>query len=54
VPGGSQARPEEVAPARLGRRAVQVFALLAALILIAVLTPGLADVRHRLGDAAPG
>jgi uncharacterized membrane protein YbhN (UPF0104 family) len=54
VPGGSQALPEEVAPARLGRRAVQVFALLAALILIAVVTPGLGDVRDRLGDAAPG
>jgi uncharacterized membrane protein YbhN (UPF0104 family) len=54
VPGGPQALPEEVAPARLGRRVAQVFALLAALILIAVLTPGLGAVRDRLGDAAPG
>jgi uncharacterized membrane protein YbhN (UPF0104 family) len=54
VPGGPQALPDEVAPARLGRRAVQVSALLAALILIAVLTPGLGDVRDRLTEAAPG
>jgi uncharacterized membrane protein YbhN (UPF0104 family) len=54
VPGGPQALPEEVAPARLGRRALQVFALLAALILIALLAPGLGDVRDKLGDVAPG
>lgn len=54
MPGGPQALPEEVAPARLGRRALQVFALLAVLILVAVLTPGLGAVRDRLGDAAPG
>jgi uncharacterized membrane protein YbhN (UPF0104 family) len=54
VPGGPQALPEEVAPARLGRRAVQVFALLVALILIALLTPGLGNVRDRLTEAAPG
>jgi uncharacterized membrane protein YbhN (UPF0104 family) len=54
VPGGRQALPDEVAPARLRRRAVQVFALVAALILIAVLTPGLGDVRDRLTEAAPG
>jgi len=54
VPGGPQSLPDEVAPARLGRRAVQVFALVAALILIAVLTPGLGNVRDLLTEAAPG
>jgi uncharacterized protein (TIRG00374 family) len=54
VSGGQQALPDEVAPARLGRRAVQVCALVAALILIAIVTPGLADVRDRLTEAAPG
>jgi uncharacterized membrane protein YbhN (UPF0104 family) len=54
VPGGPQSLPDEVAPARIGRRAVQVFALVAALILIAVLAPGLGDVRHLLTEAAPG
>jgi uncharacterized protein (TIRG00374 family) len=54
VSGGRQALPEEVAPPRLARRAVQAFAFIAALILIAVLTPGLGGVRDRLADAAPG
>ena len=46
--------PEDLAPGRLGRRALRVVALLAALVLIAVLTPGLDDVRRRLGEAQPG
>ena len=54
MPGGPQSLPDEVAPARLGRRAVQVCGLVAALILIAVLTPGLGDVRDRLTEASPG
>jgi uncharacterized membrane protein YbhN (UPF0104 family) len=54
VSGGSNALPDEVAPGRLGRRALQVFALVVVLILIAVLTPGLGDVRHLLTRAAPG
>jgi uncharacterized protein (TIRG00374 family) len=54
VSGGHQALPDEVAPGRLGRRALQVFALVVVLVLIAVLTPGLADVRHLLARASPG
>ena len=52
--GGYQALPDEVAPGRLGRRALQVFALVVVLVLIAVLTPGLGDVRDLLARAAPG
>jgi uncharacterized membrane protein YbhN (UPF0104 family) len=54
VSGGQTALPDEVAPGKLGRRALQVFALVVVLILIAVLTPGLGDVRHLLTRAAPG
>ena len=54
VSGGHQALPDEVAPQRLTRRALQVFALVVVLILIAVLTPGLGDVRALLERAAPG
>ena len=46
--------PEDLAPGRLGRRALRVVALLAVLVLIAVLTPGLDEVRRRLGEAQPG
>jgi uncharacterized membrane protein YbhN (UPF0104 family) len=54
VSGGQTALPDEVTPGRLGRRALQVFALVVVLILIAVLTPGLDDVRRLLTRAAPG
>ena len=54
VSGGHQALPDDVAPKRLARRALQVFALVVVLILIAVLTPGLGDVRDLLTKAAPG
>ena len=43
--------PEEVAPRRLVRRALQVVALLVVLVLIAVLAPGLGEVRDRLAEA---
>jgi uncharacterized membrane protein YbhN (UPF0104 family) len=45
--------PEHVEPRRLARRALQVIGLLAALVLVAVLAPGLGDVRDRLVDASP-
>jgi uncharacterized protein (TIRG00374 family) len=54
LPGVAQALPDELAPSRLGRRALQVFVLVVVLILIAVLTPGLGDVRDLLGRAKPG
>jgi uncharacterized protein (TIRG00374 family) len=46
--------PEDFAPSRVRRRAAQVFALLALLVLLVVLAPGLGDVRERLARAAPG
>jgi uncharacterized protein (TIRG00374 family) len=52
--GGVDALPDELGPRRLARRLVQVLALLAALVLAALLAPGLGDVRERLADADPG
>jgi uncharacterized membrane protein YbhN (UPF0104 family) len=46
--------PDDLAPGRLGRRALQVVALLAVLVIIALLTPGLDEVRSHLAEAAPG
>jgi uncharacterized protein (TIRG00374 family) len=46
--------PAELAPHRLLRRLLTVVALLAVLALVAVLTPGLGEVRDRLADARPG
>jgi uncharacterized membrane protein YbhN (UPF0104 family) len=54
LPPVAQALPDELAPRHLGRRALEVFALVVVLVLIAVLTPGLGDVRDLLGRAAPG
>jgi uncharacterized membrane protein YbhN (UPF0104 family) len=46
--------PPDVAPRRLARRALEVIVLLAALVLVALLAPGLGEVRTRLKDASPG
>jgi uncharacterized membrane protein YbhN (UPF0104 family) len=46
--------PEDVDPRRLARRALEVIVLLGVLVLVAVLAPGLGEVRDRLKDAAPG
>jgi uncharacterized membrane protein YbhN (UPF0104 family) len=46
--------PDEFAPRRLARRLGLVVVLLAALVLAAVLAPGLGEVKRRLGDASPG
>ncbi|HVP03786.1 MAG TPA: lysylphosphatidylglycerol synthase transmembrane domain-containing protein [Solirubrobacteraceae bacterium] len=46
--------PEELAGSTLVRRALPVALVLAALILIALLAPGLAEVRRRLSGADPG
>jgi uncharacterized protein (TIRG00374 family) len=54
LPGVAQALPDDLSPRRLGRRALQVFALIVVLAAIAVLTPGLGDVRDLLARAAPG
>jgi uncharacterized membrane protein YbhN (UPF0104 family) len=53
-PPGPDALPDELAPRRLLRRVLQVVALLAALVLVALLAPGLGEVRRLLGDASPG
>jgi uncharacterized membrane protein YbhN (UPF0104 family) len=52
--GGAEGLPAELAPRRLLRRLLQVVALLAVIVLVALLAPGLGEVRKRLGDAAPG
>jgi uncharacterized membrane protein YbhN (UPF0104 family) len=52
--GGAEALPDELAPRRLLRRLLQVVALLVVIVLVALLAPGLGEVRQRLGDAAPG
>jgi uncharacterized membrane protein YbhN (UPF0104 family) len=46
--------PDEYQPRRLLKRALPAFALLAALVLIVLLAPGLGDVRDTLVDASPG
>jgi uncharacterized membrane protein YbhN (UPF0104 family) len=45
--------PRELAPRRLLRRALQVLALLTALVLIVLLAPGLGEVRGKLEGADP-
>ncbi len=46
--------PDEVDSRRLVRRALQVILLLGVLVLVALLAPGLGEVRDRLKDASPG
>src|SRR3954453_7444217 len=46
--------PEEFQPRRLRRRAAVVLVSLTLLVLIALLAPGLGDVRDTLADASPG
>ncbi|MDQ8045194.1 MAG: YbhN family protein [Solirubrobacteraceae bacterium] len=41
-------------PAAVKRSAIRVLALLGVLLLIGLLTPGLGELRHRIGDAEPG
>jgi uncharacterized protein (TIRG00374 family) len=48
-----QAMPDELAPRRLRRRGIEVVGLLAALLLVAWLAPGLGEVRDRLAEADP-
>ncbi len=46
--------PAELDPHRLRRRAAPVIAALTALVLIAMLAPGLGEVRDKLRSASPG
>jgi uncharacterized protein (TIRG00374 family) len=48
------ALPAELDPRRLRRRAAQVALLIALLVLVALLAPGLGEVRDRLEGADPG
>jgi uncharacterized protein (TIRG00374 family) len=52
--GGAEGLPPELAPRRLVRRLLQVVALLAVIVLVALLAPGLGEVRERLAGAAIG
>ena len=52
--GGAEGLPSEFTPRRLLRRLLEVVALLTVLVLVAVLAPGLGQVRQRLGEAAAG
>jgi uncharacterized membrane protein YbhN (UPF0104 family) len=51
---GAESLPEELAPRRLLRRLLQAGALLAVVVLVALLAPGLGEVRDRLAEASPG
>lgn len=48
------ALPAELEPRRLARRALQVVGLLAVLVLVLLLAPGLDAVSHELANASPG
>ena len=50
----AQQLPEELAPRRLLRRFAWVLALLVVLVLVALLAPGLGEVREILTDGDPG
>ncbi|MEA2394319.1 MAG: putative heme transporter, partial [Solirubrobacteraceae bacterium] len=52
--GGVDALPDELAPRRLARRLLQVLALIILLVLVALLAPGLGEVRRHLADASLG
>jgi uncharacterized membrane protein YbhN (UPF0104 family) len=51
---GADGLPPELAPRRLLRRLLAVLVLLAVIVLVALLAPGLGDVRERLGGASMG
>ena len=53
-PPGRLAVPQEFEPRRLRRRAALLSLAVAALVLAALLAPGLGDVRDRLDEAQPG
>jgi uncharacterized membrane protein YbhN (UPF0104 family) len=52
--GGAGSLPEELAPRRLLRRLLQAGGLLVVVVLVALLAPGLGEVRDRLAEASPG
>ena len=54
APPGADSLPDELAPRRLARRLLWAGVLLAVVVLVALLAPGLGEVRDRLADASPG
>jgi uncharacterized membrane protein YbhN (UPF0104 family) len=46
--------PEELSPRRIGRRLLQIAAVVVAVVLIVLLGPGLGTVRERISHAAAG
>jgi uncharacterized membrane protein YbhN (UPF0104 family) len=52
--GTASEMPEELSPHTLRRRVVVVMVALTTLVLIALLAPGLGEVREMLADASPG
>ena len=46
--------PDQFTPRRLVRGALEIAALIGVLVLVAVLAPGLGEVRDALGDVKPG
>jgi uncharacterized membrane protein YbhN (UPF0104 family) len=54
APPGADSLPDELAPRRLVRRLLWAGALLVIVVLVALLAPGLGEVRDRLAEASPG
>jgi uncharacterized membrane protein YbhN (UPF0104 family) len=54
APPGAESLPDDFAPRRLLRRLLEAAALLVVVVLVALLAPGLGQVRDRLADASPG
>ncbi len=52
--GSERGRPSDFEPRTLLRRGVPAFAAIGVLVLIALLAPGLGEVRDLLNEAAPG
>jgi uncharacterized membrane protein YbhN (UPF0104 family) len=54
APPGADSLPDELAPRRIARRLLQAAALLVVVVLVALLAPGLGEVRDKLSEASPG
>ena len=54
APPGADSLPDELAPRRIARRLLQAGALLVVVVLVALLAPGLGEVRDKLSEASPG
>jgi uncharacterized protein (TIRG00374 family) len=54
APPGADSLPDDFAPRRLVRRLLQAAVLLVVVVLVALLAPGLGEVRDRLSEASSG